>query len=114
MKRWAIFDRPCGTGRNAASQRWTPIGGGANAGAAYVFTGFCPSCPRLTLAQDGGGGYVIRDDGIAGFTYQLQRAPNVTDPWTTNATITASISGPLEFHDTTAPPGPAFYRVVQD
>jgi hypothetical protein len=30
----------------------------------------------------------------------------------TNATITASVSGPLEFHDTNAPPASAFYRTT--
>ena len=83
-----------------------------NSGAAYVFTGLGIG-PQLSIAPDGSGGYFIRCNGIIGFSYELQHAPTVTGPWTTKETITALASGVMEFHDTNAPPGQAFYRVVQ-
>ncbi|HWN94619.1 MAG TPA: hypothetical protein VNT99_06285, partial [Methylomirabilota bacterium] len=67
----------------------------------------------IGIERDGNGGYFIRGHGSAGFTYQLLRAPSVTGPWTTNVTTTALSSGLFEFHETNAPPGPAFYRVTQ-
>ena len=83
-----------------------------NAGAAYVFTGLGFG-PHLALARDGSGGYFIRFAAHAGFTYRLQRAPSVTGPWDTRATLTAPVSGLLEYHDMTALSGHAFYRTVQ-
>jgi hypothetical protein len=81
-------------------------------GAAYVFTGLSNG-PKLSIKPDGSAGYFIRCNAIKGFSYQLHRATSVTGPWITNATITALASGPIEFHDTSAPPGQAFYRVAQ-
>lgn len=83
-----------------------------HSGAAYVFAslGFGP---ELAIAGDGSGGYVIRMNGISGLTYQLQRATSVTGPWTTNTTSTALSSGLIEFHDTNAPLGQAFYRTIE-
>jgi len=82
------------------------------AGAAYVFAGFGLG-PQISFERDGVGGYFVRLNGITGFTYQLQRAPSVTGPWVTNATMAVSVCGRLEFHDTNALPGQAFYRVEQ-
>ncbi|HWN94860.1 MAG TPA: hypothetical protein VNT99_07495 [Methylomirabilota bacterium] len=82
-------------------------------GAVYVFTGVVTG-PRLAIAPDGNGGYFIRCHAATGVNYQLLRATNVTGLWTTNiATITLS-PGLLEFHDTNAPHGQAFYRVVHE
>jgi hypothetical protein len=61
---------------------------------------------------DGSGGYFLRFTGAPDVTYRLQRAPSVTGPWDTLATLTAPASGPLEFHDAPPPPGQAFYRTV--
>jgi hypothetical protein len=83
-----------------------------NSGAAYVFTGLGIG-PELSIARDGTGGYFIRFNGITGFNYELQRAPTVTGPWASNAAVTTLTSGPIEFHDTNAPPTQAFYRMVQ-
>lgn len=82
-------------------------------GAAYVFTGFCPSCPQLTLVPDSSGAYVLRFDGVPGLTYRLQRALNVTGPWDTIDTQTTPPSGFIEYHETNPPPAAAFYRTVQ-
>lgn len=84
-----------------------------NSGAAYVFTGFCFG-PRLTVMADGSNGYFIRYTAVAGHTYRLHRTTNLTDSWSTTATVTAASSGLAEFHDTNAPVGQAFYRVTQD
>jgi len=69
--------------------------------------------PAISIAGDGTGGYFISGSGIAGSIFQLQRATSVTGPWTSNATITAASPGLIEFHDTNAPSGQAFYRTVQ-
>jgi hypothetical protein len=57
-------------------------------------------------------GYVITCPGIAGRDYQLQKAPTLSGPWTTVATVTAPEMGPVEFTDTEKPQPMAFYRVV--
>jgi hypothetical protein len=67
----------------------------------------------ISLALDGSGGCFIRFNGVPGSTYRLQRAPNVTGPWTTSAPQTAPPSGRVEFWDLFPPPGRAFYRTVQ-
>ena len=82
-------------------------------GAAYVFAGFAFG-PRLTLMPDGSSGYFVRFNAVTGDTYQLQRTTNLSDGWSTNATISALSSGLAEFHDTNAPVGKAFYRVVRE
>lgn len=84
-----------------------------NAGAAYVFTGLGLGRPITIVPDDNSGGYFIRINGITGFSYQLQRAPSVTGPWTSNATFTALSPGLIEFHDTNSPQGQVFYRTVQ-
>ena len=84
-----------------------------DSGAAYVFTGFCPPCPQLTLAPDGTGGYFIRYNGAPDLTYRLQRASSVDGPWDTIDTQTPPASGFVEFHDNNPPPDGAFYRAVQ-
>lgn len=68
--------------------------------------------PALTLAPDGGGGYFLRFNGVPDLTYRLQRAPSVTGPWSALVTNTAPASGLIEYHETTPPPGAAFYRTV--
>lgn len=81
-------------------------------GVAYVFTGVGVG-PTLTLSLAGLGASHLRINAIADLTYRLERAPSVSGPWTTNATLTAQTTGPIEFHDTNAPSGQAFYRVAQ-
>jgi hypothetical protein len=83
-----------------------------NSGAAYIFSGFTPG-PFIHVVPNLGGGVQVRTHAIADLTYRLERAPSVNGPWTTNATITALTTGSLEFHDTNAPSGQAFYRVAQ-
>ena len=50
--------------------------------------------------------------GVAGHSYQVLRAPAVTGPWSTNATTIAVTNGIIEYIDTNAPPGSAFYRTA--
>ncbi len=82
------------------------------AGAAYVFTGVGIG-PQLAIERDGGSGYFLRFTGAPEVTYRLQRAPSVTGPWSALATNTAPASGLIEYHETTPPPGSAFYRTGQ-
>ena len=84
-----------------------------NSGTAYVFTGQ-GIVPRLTIARDGGTGYFVRLNALAGQTYRWLRGPSVTGPWTTNGTTIAVFAGVIEFHDVSAPPGKSFYRAVQE
>ena len=81
-------------------------------GAAYIFTGLGHS-PRLTLAPDSSSGYFLRFTGAPDVSYRLQRAPSVTGPWSALVTNTAPASGLIEYHETSPPPGAAFYRTAQ-
>ncbi|MCL4177971.1 MAG: FG-GAP repeat protein [Verrucomicrobia bacterium] len=81
-------------------------------GATYVFTGLGLGT-RLALERDGSGGYFLRFTGAPDVTYRLQRAPSVTGPWSTLVTNTAPSSGLIEYHETSPPPGAAFYRTAQ-
>jgi hypothetical protein len=84
-----------------------------NSGAAYIFTGFCPSCPLLALVPDASGGYFLRFNGTPDLTYRLQRATDITGPWNTLDTQTASASSLIEYHDASPLPSQAFYRTVE-
>jgi hypothetical protein len=55
----------------------------------------------------------IRYTGAPDATYRLQRAASVTGIWSDLATNTAPASGLIEYHETSPPPGQAFYRAVQ-
>jgi len=58
------------------------------------------------------GGYLVSFAGIQGRTYSVQRAPTVTGPWATIATVSAGLDGIGAFQDTDSPPGIAFYRTT--
>jgi hypothetical protein len=88
----------------------------SGSGAAYIFNGLglvpAPAVV-LALAPDGSGGYLLGFNGAPEITYRLQRAPSVTGPWSAIATNTAPASGRIEYHETSPPPGAAFYRTAQ-
>ena len=84
----------------------------SGSGAAYIFTGVGLG-PTLALGPDGSGGYLLGFNGAPEITDRLQRAPSVTGPWSAIATNTAPASGRIEYHETTPPPGAAFYRTAQ-
>jgi len=48
--------------------------------------------------------------GVANHSYNVERASSLTGPWSTNAVLTALTNGVIEYIDTNAPPGSAFYR----
>jgi len=81
-------------------------------GAAYVFTGLGVG-PKLSLQPDGNTGGFVRFKGVPDVRYRLQRATSLTGTWEEIATLTAPVSGQLEYHDVAMPPGQAFYRTVQ-
>jgi FG-GAP repeat protein len=81
-------------------------------GAVYVFTGLGAG-PRLALAPDGTGGYVLHFTGAPDATYRLQRAIDLAGPWHTVGSFTAPASGFVEYRDATPLPGQAFYRTAQ-
>jgi hypothetical protein len=88
----------------------------SGSGAAYIFNGLglvpAPAVV-LALAPDGSGGYLLGFTGAPEITYRLQRAPSVTGPWSDLVTNTAPASGRIEYHETSPPPGAAFYRTAQ-
>src|SRR5207253_7491687 len=81
----------------------------------YVTIKYSSSIPpvHLDIESDGSGGVFIRFAATPNDTYRLQRAPNLTGPWTTSGPQTARAEGLIEFHDLFPPPGQAFYRTVQ-
>jgi WD40 repeat protein len=82
-----------------ASDDWANFGT-----VAYRETLSAVSVERIPL------GLRLRFPAVAAHSYQVLRAPALTGPWITNATLTAITNGPLEYLDTNAPPGSAFYR----
>ena len=82
------------------------------AGAVFISTGVGLG-PSLALGPDGSGGYLLGCNGAPEITYRLQRAPSVTGPWSDLVTNTAPASGHIEYHETSPPPGAAFYRTSQ-
>jgi len=62
---------------------------------------------------DQNGNYVIGFSGLPGSSYLVQRAPSVTGPWTTLATVVVGPSGVAEYVDTDPNrPNPVFYRAI--
>lgn len=57
-------------------------------------------------------GYQIRFACTPGYSYRVQRATSAAGPWTDIATLTGPTNAYLEYTDTVAPPGQAFYRTV--
>ena len=72
-----------------------------------------PPAPRLTIAPDGGDGYLIDLYGTFNFVYRFQRSPSPAGPWTSRGSQTAPASGLIEFHDLFPPQDRGFYRAVQ-
>ena len=117
---------------------WTPLGPGTRLGGGWEVTGLSLPAKGAIRARarttggvfNGSSGLVeqvaaipgpviaielvprLRFTGLPGCTYAVQRAPAPTGPWTTLASILAPAGGLIEYVDTTAPPGPYFYRNV--
>jgi hypothetical protein len=68
---------------------------------------------RLTIGQDGSGGFLVRYTGAPAVTHRLQRATVVTGPWSDVATNTIPASGFLEYHEIVPPSVQTFYRTLQ-
>ena len=58
-------------------------------------------------------GVRLRFTGVPGCSYDIERAPAVTGPWSTINTQTAPASGFLEYLDTNSPVAAAFYRTSE-
>jgi hypothetical protein len=58
------------------------------------------------------GGFQVSFKGIPGREYEIQRALNVSGPWTTLTTVFVAPNGIGFYADTEAPPSKAFYRNV--
>ncbi len=83
----------------------------SGAGAVYVFVNLSGSAgPAVSIVP---AGYYVRFTGIPGVTYDIQRAPTISGPWSTIGTIVAPGSGMAEYHDANPPPGQSFYRTLQ-
>ncbi len=117
---------------------WTPLGPGTRISGGWELTGLSLP-PKGTIRararttgglSNGSSGLVeqvaaipgpviaidlvprLRFTGVPGCTYDVQRAPAPTGPWTTIASIIAPAGGLIAYADTTAPPGQSFYRAV--
>jgi outer membrane protein assembly factor BamB len=77
----------------------------------YATVVYWENLPAVSLARVPTG-VRLRFPSVAGQSYQVLRAPTVTGPWSTNATFNAVTNGIIEYIDTNAPPGSAFYRTA--
>jgi hypothetical protein len=100
----AYFESSSATGVNGTQDNNSAM----TAGASYIFAGL-----GLGVFPDVRGGYAIRFKGTPGLTYRLERAFNVTGPWSTIATSTANEFGVLNFQDTFTLASQAFYRTAR-
>jgi len=57
-------------------------------------------------------GYLVQFASTPGYSYRVQRATSLTGPWTDIATVVGPADAFIQFEDTNAPPGQAFYRTV--
>ena len=57
-------------------------------------------------------GWLLRFEGLPGYTYRLQRTTVLGGSWDTVATLLAPENGIVEWEDTNPPPSQAFYRTV--
>lgn len=92
-----------------SSDHGGPINGTTNYD--YVTIKYSPI--RLTIERDNGSGFFIHFSGTPDSTCRLQRAPALTGAWSDIATNTAPLSGLIEYHEISPPPGSGFYRVLQ-
>jgi hypothetical protein len=91
---------------------FTTAGGKASAGLAKA---------RIASAADSitasGSSATIQFSGVVGHQYHVQRTTSLAPPitWTTLTTtpLSPADDGSLTFTDTNAPPGTAYYRLVQ-
>ena len=86
---------------------------GSSSASDFATIKYSSSIGRLAIERDGSDGLFIRYTGAPDVTYRLQRAASVTGAWSDLATNTAPASGLIEYHETSPPPGQAFYRTVQ-
>jgi hypothetical protein len=77
----------------------------------FVASGDLPSL-NLVLLTPSPNGYLVRFAGVPGRSYDIQRATNVSGPWTTLVTAVAPLHGIIEYEDTQPPQPAAFYRTV--
>jgi autotransporter-associated beta strand protein len=57
-------------------------------------------------------GFSVQFAATPGYTYRIQRATSLTGPWTDISTNAAPTDAFIQFEDTNAPAGNAFYRTV--
>ncbi|HEY9509341.1 MAG TPA: hypothetical protein VIV82_05700, partial [Verrucomicrobiae bacterium] len=57
-------------------------------------------------------GWKVRFAATPGYSYRIERAVNLAGPWTEIHTTVGPENGYIEFEDTNAPSGQAFYRTV--
>jgi autotransporter-associated beta strand protein len=57
-------------------------------------------------------GYMVQFACTPGYSYRIQRATALTGPWTTITTVVGPANAFVQYNDTSAPSGQAFYRTV--
>jgi hypothetical protein len=82
---------------------------GSGGSVEYATVVYRETLPAVSIARVPTG-VRLRFPGAAGHSYQVLRAPTISGPWSTSATLTAPSNSMIEYVDTNAPPGSAFYR----
>jgi autotransporter-associated beta strand protein len=57
-------------------------------------------------------GYMVQFAATPGYSYRIQRATAITGPWTDITTVVGPANAFVQYNDTSAPSGNAFYRTV--
>ncbi len=73
-----------------------------------------PNLPQLSITLNGSGQPVITFTGVQGTNYPIQRSTDLAPSasWSVVGTVTGGAGGVVQFTDTSAPAGRAYYRAV--
>ncbi len=102
-------DDRLGGGRSLALGHNGMVAVTGSSGGDYATVVYWENLPPVSAALVPAG-VRLRFTGVTGRSYNLERAPAVTGPWTTLATPTAPPGGLIEYVDTNPPVDTAFYR----
>jgi hypothetical protein len=102
-----------GSGSSLYAGGWFTTAGGKVS--AYIAKARIASAAESITAS--GSSATIQFSGVVGYQYHVQRTDSLTSSmtWTTLTTtpLSPAADGSLTFTDTNAPPGTAYYRLVQ-
>jgi uncharacterized delta-60 repeat protein len=105
-------DDRVGSGRSLALGPNGTVAVTGSSGGDFATVVYQENLPPVSIARIPTG-VRVRFNGVPGRSYTIERAPAITGPWSTLAAPTAPMSGLIEYVDTNALRGTAFYRTVQ-